>query len=378
MIDKYKQAFQEEARELLAELESALLELDQKRDDREVVGRAFRALHTIKGSGAMFGFDDIAVFAHNLETAFDQLRNGQLEATADLINLTLGAGDQIKTMLDEADGRATVDQGRSANILAELRQLTGSADVRPEAPVPVPSTAPDVSPGGLALDWRIRFRPGLDVLLHGTNPLLLLRELRELGQLRISLDTAAIPPLGQIDAERCYLAWDMVLTTAAAKEAIRDVFIFVEDESELTVERVLKPVAETCQPETVAAKKSVPDGSGDGRGDARGAGGPATASSIRVSADKLDQLVNLVGELVTVQARLSEVAGRRDDADILDISEAVDRLTAALRENTMSIRMLPLKTTFERFRRLVHDLSVDLHKEVDLTQIGRASCRERV
>jgi two-component system chemotaxis sensor kinase CheA len=374
MIDKYKQAFQEEARELLAELESALLELDQRRDDREVVGRAFRALHTIKGSGAMFGFDDIAAFAHNLETAFDRLRNGQLEATADLINLTLGAGDQIKTMLDAADGRATVDQDRSANILAELRRLTGSADVRPEAPVPVPSAAPDVTAGGLALDWRIRFRPGLDVLLHGTNPLLLLRELRELGQLQIALDTTAIPPLGQIDAERCYLAWDMVLTTAAAKEAIRDVFIFVEDECELSIERDLEQVAETCQPETAAARKSVTDGRGDGRGDGSGDGrasaGPATASSIRVPADKLDQLVNLVGELVTVQARLSEVAGRRDDADILDISEAVDRLTAALRENTMSIRMLPLKTTFERFRRLVHDLSADLHKEVDLTLEG--------
>ena len=128
MIDKYKQAFQEEARELLTELESALLELDQKRDDREVVGRAFRALHTIKGSGAMFGFDDVAGFAHNLETAFDRLRNGQLAATADLINLTLAAGDQIKTMLDEADGRGTVDQVRSASILAELRQLTGLAE----------------------------------------------------------------------------------------------------------------------------------------------------------------------------------------------------------------------------------------------------------
>jgi len=127
MIDKYKQAFQEEARELLTELESALLELDQKRDDREVVGRAFRALHTIKGSGAMFGFDDVAGFAHNLETAFDRLRNGQLAATADLINLTLAAGDQIKTMLDEADGRGTVDHVRSANILTELRQLDGAA-----------------------------------------------------------------------------------------------------------------------------------------------------------------------------------------------------------------------------------------------------------
>ena len=147
MIDKYKQAFQEEARELLVELESALLELDQKRDDREVVGRAFRALHTIKGSGAMFGFDDIAGFAHDLETAFDRLRNGQLAATADLINLTLAAGDQIKCMLDQADGRATVDQGRSASILAELRQLTGSPDPRPEI-VPVEAAAPEVTASG--------------------------------------------------------------------------------------------------------------------------------------------------------------------------------------------------------------------------------------
>jgi len=371
MIDKYQQAFQEEARELLAELESALLELDQNRGDGEVVGRAFRALHTIKGSGAMFGFDDIAGFAHNLETAFDRLRNGQLAVTADLINLTLGAGDQIKNMLDKADGRGAVDQDRSARILAELHRLTGSADPRPEAPVQ--PLAEGVAPVGLALDWRIRFRPGPDVLLHGTNPLLLLRELRGLGQLRISLDTAAIPPLVQIDAERCYLAWDMVLTTAAGLEAIRDVFIFVEDDCELTIERVLDRAAEPCAPETVAAGKSVAGGAGDARGGGRGAAGSAAtpaASNIRVSADKLDQLVNLVGELVTVQARLSEVAGRRDDADIQDISEAVDRLTAALRENTMSIRMLPLKTTFERFRRLVHDLSLDLHKEVDLMLEG--------
>ena len=360
MIDKYKQAFQEEARELLVELESALLELDEKRDDREVVGRAFRALHTIKGSGAMFGFDDIAAFAHGLETAFDLLRNGQLAATADLINLTLAAGDQIKTMLDEADGRGTVDLGRSASILTDLRRLTGVTPGRPEEPAA--SLAPDVGTSGLTQDWRIRFRPGPDVLLHGTNPLLLLRELRELGRLRITLDTAAVPPLRQIDAERCYLAWEMVLTTAASFEAIRDVFIFVEDECELTIERVLLQAAEAFRPEMAPARKSVADG--------RATPGQASASSIRVSADKLDQLVNLVGELVTVQARLSEVAGRRDDPDILDISEAVDRLTAALRENSMSIRMLPLKTTFERFRRLVHDLSLDLHKEVELTLEG--------
>jgi two-component system chemotaxis sensor kinase CheA len=371
MIDKYKQAFQEEARELLVELEAALLELDQKRDDAEVVGRAFRALHTIKGSGAMFGFDDIAGFAHNLETAFDRLRNGQLAATADLINLSLAAGDQIRTMLDEAAGRGAADQNRSAAILAELRQLTGAGGPQPDGesirghagcplpdqPVPTPAGVPPE-----ARDWRIRFRPGPNVLLNGTNPLLLLRELRELGPLRIGLDMAAIPSLGEINPEHCYLAWDLVLTTAAAPEAIRDIFIFVEDDCELTVEPALDRDAETSAPGSVAAGESVPA--------RRGVAGLGTSSNLRVSAEKLDQLVNLVGELVTVEARLSEVAGRREDDDIREISEAVGRLTAALRENSMTIRMLPLKTTFERFRRLVHDLGADLHKQVELTTEG--------
>ena len=154
----------------------------------------------------------------------------------------------------------------------------------------------------------------------------------------------------------------MVLTTPAASEAIRDVFMFVEDDCELTIEPVPGQPAETGAPAALPARQSVQDG--------RAAAAAGTGSSIRVSADKLDQLVNLVGELVTVQARLSEVAGSRDDADIRDISEAVDRLTAALRENSMSIRMLPLKTTFERFRRLVHDLGIELHKEVDLSIEG--------
>ena len=371
MIDRYKQAFQDEARELLTELESALLELDRNRDDREVLGRAFRALHTIKGSGAMFGFDDIAGFAHGLEAAFDRLRTGELAATGDLINLTLAAGDQIKTMLDAAGGRGTVDADRTAGILAELRRLTGgteSVQETPAAPARV-EREPVPAPESPLRQWRVHFRPNPEILLQGTNPLLLFRELRDLGTVALAVDTAGIPPLGELDAERCYLAWDLVLTTAAPPEAIRDVFIFVEDSCELAIAPEGPPEAdaqagakgEAAESATAVPAKRRPPAS---------APAPQAASSIRVSADKLDQLVNLVGELVTVQARLSEVAGRRDDADILDISEAVDRLTAALRENSMSIRMLPLRTTFERFRRLVHDLAADLEKEVAFTIEG--------
>jgi len=361
VIDGFRQGFQEEARELLGELESALLELDQKRGDPEILGRAFRALHTIKGSGAMFGFEDIAGFAHNLETVFDQLRKGELAATADLINLSLAAGDQIKTMLGAEGGLGPADRDRSAGILAELRRLTGSPEPRRDAG---PEPRPEVLPAepGLSAEWRIHFRPGPDLLVNGTNPLLLLREMRELGQLRVQLDSAAIPPLGEIDPQRCYVAWDMVLTTGAGREAIRDIFIFVEDDCELGIERVPGDAAEAPAPAAASARREAGN-SGEARG-------PAAASSIRVSAEKLDQLVNLVGELVTVQARLSEVSARRGDPDIQAVSEEIDRLTAELRENSMSIRMLPLRNTFERFRRLVHDLGVDLHKEVNLVIEG--------
>ncbi|HLK19929.1 MAG TPA: chemotaxis protein CheA [Bryobacteraceae bacterium] len=362
MMDKYKQAFQEEARELLAELESALLELDQNREDRELVGRAFRALHTIKGSGAMFGFDDIAAFAHNLETAFDRLRDGRLEATPELINLTLAAGDQIKTMLDASAGRGEVDQARSAGILAKLSRLTGASGEGAKTPA-APLAGPMVKQG-VEREWRIRFKPGPNILINGLNPLLLLSELRELGELRVRIDTASIPPLRDMDAEHCHVAWDMVLTTASTADAIRDVFIFAEDEAELEIVQSA-PEAPVGPGRTRPGAQAAVAGS-----EIRASAGASAVSSIRVSTERLDQLVNLVGELVTVQARLGEVATRLDDPDILEISESVDRLTAALRDNSMSIRMLPLKTTFERSRRLVHDLGIELHKDVELTIEG--------
>ena len=192
MMDKLRQAFLEEAREHLVELESALLELDQNRTDLSVVGRAFRALHTIKGSGAMFGFEELAAFTHDIENAFDKLRNGQLQATADLINLTLAAGDQIKTMLDESEGLGSSDRKRAAEIITKLRALTGASD--PTAP-PAATSHPAseaVAPSASLREWHIRFQPSRDVLLNGTNPLSLLAELPTMGELKTVVDTAAL------------------------------------------------------------------------------------------------------------------------------------------------------------------------------------------
>ena len=405
-IDKFKLAFLEEAREILVELESALLALNENPNDTELMGRAFRALHTIKGSGSMFGFDELAGFSHNLENAFDEVRNGRLKVTAELINLSLAALDQIKAMLEEASGRGAADSGVSAEILAKLRRLTGKSDTRhaAEAASSSPSSFPSSSPlaespaaaVGAARDWQIRFSPGSDLLRTGTNPLLLLRELKQMGSLRTKASMAAIPPIGELDPERCYLRWEMVLTTSAAREAISDVFIFVADSCELTIEPVIERVTESviergaepaleitagAKPEITVApaagQASIPDAVAAkpaekkpppwGR---RASDTPDNASSIRVPAAKLDQFVDLVGELVTMQARLGEIAARHEDAEVATVSEEIERLTTALRESSISIRMLPIRATFERFRRLVHDLARDLHKEVELTMEG--------
>jgi two-component system chemotaxis sensor kinase CheA len=361
MTDKYKQAFREEAREILVDLESALLDLNEKRDDTELVGRAFRALHTIKGSGAMFGFDAIAAFTHDIENAFDQVRNGRLRASSDLISLSLAAVDQIKIMLDETDGPGNGSAGSTAQILAKLRALTGDREA-PVKPAPAAATPGPPAASGATSEWRISFRPGADLLRHGANPLLLLRELRHLGTLLVKADTSSVPALGALDPECCYIAWDMTLTTAAGADEIRDVFIFVEGTCELSLEQV------GASPDGEAAPAApVVKSSGEGR---RSPDKEAQTSSIRVAAAKLDQLVDLVGQLVTVQARLAEIAAGREDRAMQAVAEEIEALTAQLRETSMGMRTLPLRSTFERFKRLVYDLGRSLHKEVELTFEG--------
>jgi two-component system chemotaxis sensor kinase CheA len=362
--DQFKQSFREEAREIAVDLESALLELNENSGDQELVGRVFRALHTIKGSGAMFGFEELAAFTHNLETAFDEVRNGRLDVNSELVDLTLAALDQIRTMLEEGAGGPPADRAACAGILAKLRLLTGIAEGGPTAlgasAAPVHSAS-----SGPVREWNIHFAPGPEFLLNGTNPFLLLNELRQLGGASIRASMAAVPPLAELDPERCYVAWEIALATSAGREAIRDVFIFAEDSCELTIEAVLG--LDAHEADAAAAALNEPRSQSGGR---RTYDKPDTATSIRVPAAKLDQFVDLVGELVTVQARLSELAAHHGDPEVVLVAEEIERLTSSLRENSMNIRMMPIRSTFEKFRRLVHDLARDLDKDVELTIEG--------
>jgi two-component system chemotaxis sensor kinase CheA len=410
MTDLHRQAYREEASELLAELEASLLELEDTPGDRELIGRVFRALHTIKGSGAMFGFDDIARFTHEVETVFDAVREGRTPVTAELIGVTLAARDHIQALLRAAEGEADDLVSAGDQVLTRLRAAApGAAGRKAPASASVPalapaSPAPDLAPGPAA-SYRIHFDPAADIFLTGANPILMLEELQGLGGLSLIAHVDRIPDLEDFDPERCYTYWDAVLTTGAGENAIRDVFVFVDGRAslsvqeipaeleaghfrigELLVERgdVAQADLESClaerplvgealieaglvtpdRVEAAALEQRHLDGLREKRQKAE------AASTLRVPAARLDSLVNIVGELVTVQARLSGYAGRAVDSEIVFIAEEVERLTNLLRENTMSIRMLPIRETFNHFKRLVRDLSSELKKKAELVTEG--------
>lgn len=398
-------AFTEEAYELLSELEDSLLELEETPTDMELIGRVFRAMHTIKGSGAMFGFDDVAKFTHEVETVFDKARSGTLPVTKALINLTLAARDQIRAILDASRGGPPADQVKADQIIVGLRALTPQETSS--------ATSSQTKTDEKRVDsnerhaYRVRFEPKPEIFSSGTNPLLLINELMDMGPCRVVAMTNAFPSLEEMDPERCYTSWEIFLTTEAGENAIRDVFIFVEDDCTLNV-RLLDP--NELPDEAVPTKKlgeillERGDISEEKLGQALTPLGDRLVTSglvpadkvraalteqqvvqtqrqqqskaievdavVRVPSTKLDKLVNLVGELVTVQARLNQISTSFSNQNLQMVAEEIEHLTAELRDNTMSIRMLAIGSTFNKFKRLVRDLSTELGKQIELTTEG--------
>jgi two-component system chemotaxis sensor kinase CheA len=399
MAQMHSEAFKEEAYELLTDLETTLLELEEHPGDAELIGCAFRAMHTIKGSGAMFGFTDISELTHEVETVFDQVRNGTACVSKNLIDKTLKAGDLIRSMLSN-DG--SLDETERQNLIATFRSMAVSCQVVPaQSRAEVVTTATKINAEDEKL-YRIRFKPSPDIFLTGTDPLILLRELRELGTCRIIAHLTDIPPFDVMDPERCYTYWDIILSTAKGINGIRDVFIFVEDDCELSID-VIDDSGSAIDKPTYKKLGEILVERGDLTAEdmanvlknkkrfgeilvESGLAAPSkveaalveqqeireaqqkrqsaeTAATIRVPSEKLDMLVNLVGELVTVQARLSQTAALRSDQHLAHIAEEVERLTSELRDSTLDIRMMPIGSTFSKFRRLVRDLSQQLGKD---------------
>jgi two-component system, chemotaxis family, sensor kinase CheA len=402
-----REMFRSEAYELLAEMESALLALEAAPREKDIISRVFRALHTIKGSGGACGFDVISHLAHEVETVYDAVRNDKLTVTREIIDLTLTVRDQIMALFDECYQNRPADNALTEQLIARFRKLLpegyGAKAARPVAH-PIPAAPAEEHQA----TYRIRFRPERNIFRTGTDPLNLLDELRGLGNCRVVAQLGEVPPLETLDPELCYIYWDVILTTNRGLNAIKDVFIFqepgalsvehIELAGSLTEDEEYKKLGEILVERGDLSPADIHDISGEQKlfGEILVERGLVSndrveaalteqqhvrdlrrerqrteeTMSIRVQSGKLDKLVDLVGELVTVQARLTQVAMAGTSAVLLSIAEEVERLTAELRDNTMSIRMLPIGTIFNKYKRVVRDLSQNLGKSVELIMEG--------
>ena len=355
-------AFRVEAEELLEEIERGLLDLGHRLDDKALVDAVFRGLHTLKGSGAMFGFDALAGFTHHCETAFDRVRKGLAPATAELVVVILSAQDHMRALLN---GDAPTADGDA--IIARLQAAIDGADHTPTDPT---AAAPMTAAHG----WHLSFYIPPEAMANGTNPLALLDELRELGDCRVTALTDRLPALADLDPTRCHIGWDVTLVTDAPQSAIEDVFIFVMDDMDLTIERLGSPLgAPTADDATVAVPPPAlalvaadPASAAQGRA-------AKPSESVRVPAERLDELMDRVGELVIAQSRLSQVAHSGHDLVLRSVSEEIERLAGELRDTMMVLRMVPVSQLFGRFRRLVHDLSRETGKTIDLVTEGETT-----
>jgi two-component system chemotaxis sensor kinase CheA len=374
--------FRQEARELLEQLEQGLLDLEHNPADRDLVNAVFRALHTIKGSGAMFGFADVAAFVHEFETAFDKVRKGLSPITPELVAVALDAKDHVHALIEAPE----TAEGAGEPILAALRRIVdgSTGDSFPAAPMTAASPAADapLEPTGR---WRITFKLPEDVLVHGTNPALLLGEIADLGPCEITAIIDAIPTLDVIDPEACHFAWQVDLTHADPTGPLDDVFMFLKDGMELSIVPLAVSADDVIAEEQVSVPEPVPEldtapaefvpAIEEPVQPIRTAREPAkpdtsASTSMRVPAERLDELMDKVGELVIAQARLSQLAALSSDGNLKTVAEELERLSSGLRDTTMGIRMVPIGSIFSRFRRLVHDLSRDLGKEIEFITTG--------
>jgi two-component system chemotaxis sensor kinase CheA len=379
-------AFLAEAEDLLAEIEESALALNED-EAVETTHRIFRAFHTIKGSSGMCGFTAVADFTHHIETLLDKVRAGEVAVTSELGNLVLAGRDQVRDIIAAEQGGAQVAEGSSEKLVERFKAFAGVQE--PILKLDTSDLHAEVlslSPRNFGeLVWEIRFRPHLGLFTCGGNPILLMRDLSTLGSCEVTTHTDAVPPLEEIDPHACYLWWSATLRTSAGRDTIRDVFMFVEDGSELeiresgtgTENHAMEVVEDGAQNMAVtghvqSAEAEAPSISDNSAAHKVGAAEKTLAkeSTVRVPAGRLDRLVNLVGELVMNQSRLKQITSQIGAPELANPVQEIERLVAELRDDVLGIRMLPIGTLFGRFRRLVHDLSLELEREVDLITEG--------
>lgn len=360
-IESFRAMFFEEAAEHVSNLETVLLQLETEPTNDELLNTIFRAAHSIKGGSGSFGFTDVTRFTHVLESLLDQIRQGRITWSPDLANLLLRATDMLRALLACAHDNAPAPAETNAIIFALEASLAGS----PAAPH-APAEGRSVPPSTNVFD--IRFVPHGEIFLQGNDPGLLIRNLGRTGELLdVRADLSGLPALADLDPEMCYLRFD--ITARGHETELRDVFAFVDDGELSFTSRAPAPAIATATTAAGTDTAPVPEATPVAK-EARVA---VEGATLRVATDKVDKIINLVGELVIAQAMITQAMRGVHGEALAQLTEAIGmmvRNTTQLQEHVMSVRMVPISTVFRRYPRLVRDLAASLGKEIALELVG--------
>lgn len=371
-LQRFHATFFEESREGLDAMEAGLLALESGQQDAEIINSVFRAAHSIKGGAGTFGFDAIAGLTHVLETLLDELRAGKRALEGHAVDAMLSSVDVLRALLREAEHGQAADPAAVAAVKARLEAvLSGqAAAAAPAAPAAKVDDTPEA--------WQIGFTPAPSLFMSGNDPLRIIRELEHLGSLQVAARMERLPGFAQLDPLEAHLAWDLGLVGKVPRSKIEDTFAWVLDDCELDIRPAAPPslatqapAASAATPSTAVAAPAVATTPA-----ASGGGGQEAETSIRVSVDKVDALINLVGELVITQAMLKQVSHALDPVHAESLFAGLDQLernTRDLQEAVIGVRMLPVDAVFRRFPRLVRDLSGRLGKQVRLRTVGEGT-----
>lgn len=354
-LDQFRQTYLNECHELLADMEARLLGLGEAASVEEL-NAIFRCAHSIKGGAGAFGFSRVTAFTHVLETLLDAMREGRVAASPPAIEALLKSVDVVTALLSAESEGTALPEGYGAELETQLKALAGMEGAAPSA------TGPALSSSAAGRKrYRIRFAPHERLFATGNDPLLLLRELGRLGVMDVRCDLSTLPPLAEMNPEHSYLRWEISLATDQWQEAVADVFSFVEGDCDLSIEEIIEAPVITVTKNVPATAAPVKDAA------------TTAVTSIRVDLEKIDRLVNMVGELVITQAMLQAQALRLPLGRYPELITGVEELvqhTRELQEAVMAVRMQPIRSVFARMPRIVHDIAVQLGKDIRLLTSG--------
>lgn len=412
-MDEMKETYIQEANELLENLESSLLSLEDNPNDKSNIEQVFRVMHTLKGNSSMFGLTKIAEFVHDLETIYDKIRQGEMQLSKDILNTTLASFDHLNKIIFDSELGESTNKDNHFRLIDEIHKFIGKSGAVGEAnsdrdlavggDVAVQRLHDDSSSDDQANDpktFHIYFEPSPNIFLDGSNPLYLVAELAAMGKSIVVPHFKTVSSLEDYSPTNCITYWDVYVESACLKTDILDVFVFVEGNSiieiteipfvdlisnsafnEVVIATTFKDLktdvtAIRLLAESIGTKKenipSVPSSKLNTTAEENVQTGikEKVVSSIRVASDKLDELMNLVSELVTTQASLTLYNEKNETPELEVISENIEKLSRRLRDIAFGMTLVPINNMFSRFQRLVRDMSDALGKEIQFVTEG--------